>query len=91
MPTDEEVVETAAGAAEGYVLSKLRSSDVEDLDITVSFEEGVLEVDVYLKAPEVDADVERIADDAALVAGQAVDDLFAEAEAEDEDEASASS
>ncbi|MFC7166811.1 DUF3194 domain-containing protein [Halospeciosus flavus] len=80
MPSDEEVVETAAEAAEGYVLSKLRSSDVEDLDITVSFEEGVLEVDVYVKAPDADADIEQIADDAALVAGNAVDDLFAESE-----------
>ncbi|GAA0652882.1 DUF3194 domain-containing protein [Salarchaeum japonicum] len=77
-PTDEEVVETAAEAAEGYVLSELATSDVDDLDVTVTFEDGVLDVEVYVNAPDADADVEQVADDAALVAGQAVDDLFAE-------------
>jgi len=43
MPTDEEVVETAAEAAEGLVLDRLRASDVDDLDITVTFEDGVLD------------------------------------------------
>ncbi|WP_232687327.1 DUF3194 domain-containing protein [Halobacterium zhouii] len=77
MPTDEEVVETAAEAAEGLVLARLQNSDVDDLDITVSFEDGVLDVDVYVNAPEADADVEQVADDAALAAQGAVDDLFA--------------
>ncbi|GGL70642.1 DUF3194 domain-containing protein [Halocalculus aciditolerans] len=80
MPTDEAVVETAAEAAEGYVFSELARSDVDDLDITVTFEDGVLDVEVYVNAPDADADVERVADDAAMVAGQAVDDLFAEEE-----------
>lgn len=78
MPTDEEVVETAAEAAEGLVFSRLKTSDVEDLDVTVTFEEGVLDVDVYVNAPEADADVEQVADDAALAAQAAVDDLFAD-------------
>jgi len=78
MPTDEAVVETAADAAQGYVFSKLRSSDVEDLDVTVTFEDGILTVDVYLLAPDVDADVDSIADDAALAARAAVDELFAD-------------
>lgn len=78
MPTDEAVVETAAEAAEGLVLDRLKTSDVDDLDITVTFEDGVLDVDVYVRAPDADADVEQVADDAALAAQAAVDDLFAE-------------
>jgi hypothetical protein len=82
MPTDEEVVQTAAEAAEGLVLSRYKQSDVRDLDVTVTFEDGVLEVDVYLNAPEGDADEQQVADDAALAARAAVDELFA-ADAED--------
>lgn len=78
MPTDEEVVETAAEAAEGLVLDRLRTSDVDDLDITVTFEDGVLDVDIYVRAPDADADVEQVADDGALAAQAAVDDLFAD-------------
>ena len=81
MVDDEQVVETAAEAAHGLVFSRLQSSAVEDLDVTVTFEEGILEVDVYLLAPEVDADVDQIAEDAALAAQAAVDDLFEDAEA----------
>jgi hypothetical protein len=79
MPTDDEVVQTAAEAAEGLILSRLSNSAVKDLDVTVSFEEGILDVDVYLNAPEAD-DEEQIAEDAALAARSAVDELFAEAE-----------
>ncbi|MFB6093976.1 MAG: DUF3194 domain-containing protein [Halanaeroarchaeum sp.] len=78
MPSDEEVVRTAAEAAEGLVFSRLSRSDVDDLDVTVSFEDGTLTVDVYVLAPEADADVDRIVDDAALAARAAVDDLFAD-------------
>ncbi|WP_232700876.1 DUF3194 domain-containing protein [Halobacterium wangiae] len=76
-PTDEEVVETAAEAAEGLVFDRLKTTDVDDLDITVTFEDGVLEVDVYLDASDAEADLEQVADDAALAAQGAVDDLFA--------------
>ncbi|WP_115865618.1 DUF3194 domain-containing protein [Halorussus litoreus] len=76
-PTDEEVVTTAAEAAEGLVLSRLSNSDVRDLDVTVTFEDGVLDVDVYLNAPDA-TDEEQVAEDAALAARSAVDDLFAE-------------
>ena len=79
MPSDDEVVQTAAEAAEGLILSRLSNSAVKDLDVTVSFEDGILEVDVYLNAPEAD-DEDQIADDAALAARSAVDELFAEAE-----------
>ena len=77
-PTDETVVQTASDAAEGFVFSQYKQSAVRDLDVTVSFEDGVLEVDVYLNAPdgEDDPDPERVADDAALAARQAVDELF---------------
>ncbi|MBV0923823.1 DUF3194 domain-containing protein [Halomicroarcula limicola] len=78
MPTDDEVVETAASAAENVVFSRFDKNDVEDIDVTVTFEDGVLEVDVYVNAPESRLDEERVAEDAALAARSAVDDLFEE-------------
>ncbi|MDG5817546.1 DUF3194 domain-containing protein [Natronococcus sp. A-GB7] len=77
-PTDEEVVQTASDAAEGLIFSRYKQSDVRDYDVTVVFEDGTLEVDVYLNAPDEDADPERVADDAALAAREAVDELFGE-------------
>ncbi|WP_276271101.1 DUF3194 domain-containing protein [Haloarcula litorea] len=76
MPTDDEVVETAATAAEDVVFSRLDRTEVEDLDVTVTFEDGILEVDVYVNAPESRLDEKRVADDAALAARAAVDDLL---------------
>ncbi|WP_129114801.1 DUF3194 domain-containing protein [Halegenticoccus tardaugens] len=75
-PSDDEVVETAAEAAEGVIFATYRQSDVRDFDVTVTFEEGVLEVDVYLNAPDDEADPEAVADEAARAARDAVDDLF---------------
>jgi hypothetical protein len=77
-PDDETVVRTAAEAAEGVVFAHYRQSDVRDLDVTVTFEGGVLDVDVYLNAPDDEdgADPEAVADEAALAARDAVDDLF---------------
>ncbi|MFC7138681.1 DUF3194 domain-containing protein [Halosimplex aquaticum] len=75
-PSDETVVQTAAEAAENVVFSRLDRSSVEDVDITVSFEDGILEVDIYLNAPDASGDPDRVADDAALAARGAVDDLF---------------
>ncbi|WP_302082499.1 DUF3194 domain-containing protein [Salinibaculum rarum] len=75
-PTDDEVVQTAAAAAEDVVFSRLSRSNVEDLDITVSFDDGILEVDVYFNAPDSQADTGRVAEDATLAARAAVDDLF---------------
>lgn len=77
-PTDEEVVQTAAAAAEGVVFSRYKQSTVDDLDVTVTFEDGRLEVDIYLNAPDDEHDPEQVADDAALAARSAVDDLFAD-------------
>ncbi|PSQ27090.1 DUF3194 domain-containing protein [Halobacteriales archaeon QS_9_67_15] len=77
-PSNETVVRTAAEAAENVVFSRLGRSAVDDIDITVTFEDAVLEVDVYLNAPDASGDGDRVADDAALAARGAVDDLFAE-------------
>jgi len=76
MATDDEVVETAADAAEDVIFARLSVSDIEDYDVTVTFEERVLDVDVYVRAPDASADEERIADDAALAARGAVDELL---------------
>ena len=76
-PTAEEIVETASDAAEGLVFSRYKQSDVRDLDVTATFEDGTLEVDVYLNIDD-DA-AERVAEDAALAARTAVDDLFEDA------------
>lgn len=75
-PTDATVVETAAAAAESVVFSRIDEGEIDDLDVTVSFEEDVLEVDVYVHAPDASADEQQVADDAALAAQSAVDDLF---------------
>ncbi|MEF8828024.1 MAG: DUF3194 domain-containing protein [Haloarcula sp.] len=78
MPTDDEVVETASAAAEDVVFSRYDVGAVEDLDVTVTFEDGVLDVDVYVNAPDSRQDEAEVADDAALAARAAVDDLFDE-------------
>ncbi|MFC4544374.1 DUF3194 domain-containing protein [Halosolutus amylolyticus] len=79
-PSDETIVRTAAEAAEGLIFSRYKQSAVRDFDVTVSFEDGVLEVDVYLNAPDDEdgPDPDQVADDAALAAREAVDDLFDE-------------
>jgi uncharacterized protein YfaP (DUF2135 family) len=75
-PAPERVVEVAGDAAEEVVFARIDAGDVDDLDVTVSFEDGVLDVDVYVNAPDGRHDEERVADDAALAAQAAVDDLF---------------
>lgn len=75
MATDEEIVTAAVDAAESVVFSRYSRAEIRDLDVTVSFEAGDLEVDVYLNVPD-DADSEQVADDAALAARSAVDDLL---------------
>lgn len=71
---DEAVVEAAVDAAEDVIFSAYSRSDIRDLDVTVHFEDAVLEVDVYLNVP--DDEAERVADDAALAARSAVDELL---------------
>lgn len=75
-PTDEEVVQTAAEAAEGVIFKHYKQSEVKDFDVTVTFEDGVLDVDVYLNAPDDDVDPDAVVDEAAQTAQDAVDDLF---------------
>ncbi len=74
-PTDEEVVKAAADAAEGLIFSRYKQSSVRDLDVTVTFEDGILEVDVYLNVPDA-SDADTVADEAARTAREAVDGLF---------------
>lgn len=79
-PTDEEVVTTAAEAAEGVILSRYKQSDVRDFDVAVTFEDGLLDVDVYLNVPDsVGPPAEEVVEEAAAAAGDAVDELFADA------------
>ena len=72
-PDDREVVETAVEAAESVVLTRYSHGEIRDLDIAVSFEDRVLSVDIYLDAP---GDADGVANDAALAARGAVDDLL---------------
>jgi hypothetical protein len=76
MPSDETVVQTAVDAAEQVIFSRFDRSALADYDVTVSFEDKVLEVDVYVNAPDSSQDEDRVADDAALAARGAVDDLL---------------
>lgn len=75
-PPAEAVVETAAEAAEGVIFARYKQSAVRDLDVTVTFEDGVLDVDVYLNAPDEADDAQTAADEAVEAAEAAVDDLF---------------
>ena len=77
-PTDEAVVRAGATAAEGVVFSRYKQSAVEDLDVTIRFEEDVLEIDIYLNAPA-DPDPETVADEAVRAAEAAVDELVVDA------------
>jgi len=77
-PTDETVVQKAAEAAEGLVFARFANSDVTDLDITVGFDDGMLEVDVYLNTvDDAEADPDAVVQEAVEAAEDAVDDLFA--------------
>jgi len=75
MPTDERVVHAAVEAAESVVFSRIERSDIDDIDVTVTFEDGVLAVDVYFNAPDA-GNAEAVAEEAALAAREAVDELL---------------
>jgi hypothetical protein len=78
MPTEDEVVRTASEAAKGMIFSRYKRSAVRDLDITVTFEDGVLDIDVYLNPPDdADPDPEAVVENAIAAAESAVDELFA--------------
>ena len=78
-PSAEVIVETASDAAEGVVLSRYKQSEIRDMDVTVRFEDGVLEVDVYLHAPD-EPNPDAVAQEAVEAAETAVDELFAASE-----------
>ena len=76
-PDEETVVTTAAEAAEGLILSRFANSAITDLDVTVTFEDGVLDLDVYLNTvDDAAADPEAVVDEAIDAAEDAVDELF---------------
>jgi hypothetical protein len=83
MVSDEDVVQTASDAAEGLIFSRYKQSHVQDVDVTITFEDGVLDVDIYLNVPDDSTDPadpddpEQVAEDAARAAQSAVDELFA--------------
>ena len=72
-PDDDTVVQAAASAAENVVFSRYSQSELRDVDVTVTFEDGQLDVDVYLDAP---GNAEQVAEDAVLAARRAADDLL---------------
>ena len=72
-PDDDAVVQAAASAAENVVFSRYSESELRDVDVTVMFEDGQLDVDVYLDAP---GNAEQVAEDAVLAARRAADDLL---------------
>ncbi|MEF8827309.1 MAG: DUF3194 domain-containing protein [Halapricum sp.] len=78
MVEDSEVVQAAANAAEKVIFSRCDRSAVADFDVTVTFEDEVLEVDVYLNVDDETVDERQVADDAALAARSAVDELFSD-------------
>lgn len=75
-PDDEELVQTAATAAEDIIFARYSRSEVRDFDVTVSFEDRELEVDVYLDAGDDQQTAEEVAEDAVLAARNAVDNLL---------------
>ena len=87
MAVDDDVVRAAAEAAESLIFSRFSASAVSDYDVTVSFDEGVLEVDVFVEVPDASAaDEQRAADDAALAAREAADRVLEGVDAGDDGE-----
>jgi hypothetical protein len=75
--TDAAVAEAAADAARGVVLDAYKQSRLVDLDVTVQFTDGVLEVDVYVNPPDdADPDPEVVVEEAVAAAEAAVDDAL---------------
>lgn len=72
---DAAVVHQAVEAAEAVIFSRYHRTDIRDMDITVRFEAGTLEVDIYLNVPGA-SDTDAVADDAALAAREAVDGVL---------------
>jgi hypothetical protein len=75
-PSDETVVQTAAEAAEVVIFERIDRDDLADYDVTVGFQAGRLDVDVYVHAPESAVSTEQVTEDAVFAARDAVDELL---------------
>ncbi len=73
MSEADRVAELAADAALDVIFSRCDQAAITDVDVSVTFEEQLLEIDVYLEGP---SNAEQIADDAALAARAAADDYL---------------
>lgn len=71
----DDVIDDAAAAAEGVVFDAFRRSEVTDLDVTIRFEDGILEVDVYINADD-ESEAEVVAEEAVAAATSVVDAHF---------------
>lgn len=76
MPDDAEAAEVAHSAAVEVILSEYGRDEIEDLDVTASFDDGELTLDVYLLVP--DADTADVVTEAIEAGTAAVDELFEE-------------
>lgn len=47
----EEVTRQIQDAVEKYILGRVSPKDIEDMEVTVSYEDGDLSIEVYLDAP----------------------------------------
>lgn len=74
MVDETTVINTAVDAAESVIFSRFDRGQIEDLDVHVAFVDEELTVDVYLNVD--DSAARQVADDAALAAMVAVDDLM---------------
>lgn len=80
MPSNDDIVATAATAAEEVITRRYHPSAVDDLDITVSFADETLSVDVYIdvgaETPDAEEREQDAVNEAVRAAGAAVDRLF---------------
>lgn len=74
--TDEEIVNRASEAAESVIFDRFHRSEVSDVDITVTFSDSVLEVDVYVNVPDDREAAQEVAETATQAARSAVDELL---------------
>jgi hypothetical protein len=73
---DADVVREAAEAAENVIFSRYDQGEIRDIDVTVTFDEGEFEVDVYLDVSEDSDDPDRVVEDAVLAARSVADEKF---------------
>lgn len=80
MPSEEEIVEKAAAAAEERIFESYSQSDISDVDVTVQFVDHELTVDVYLDAKaqtaEAQAQEQETVDAAIRAAERTVDRIL---------------